>query len=103
MDGAVLELNALARDQALPKPLSQDLQKLLVGSTHRVGKARDVAFQCLNRLLTSFPPLLCDPPLVFAILEVLTLLRRSCENELIDEVRLLCAFSVTVLTSGPGL
>jgi hypothetical protein len=28
---------------------------------------------------------MCDPPLVFAILEVLTLLRRACENEFIDE------------------
>lgn len=29
---------------------------------------------------------MCDPPLVFAILEVLTLLRRACENEFTDEV-----------------
>jgi len=29
---------------------------------------------------------MCDPILVFAILEVLTLLQRSCENEYIDEV-----------------
>jgi phosphatidylinositol 4-kinase len=28
---------------------------------------------------------MCDPPLVFAILEVLTLLRRACENEFVDE------------------
>lgn len=86
MDGSELELSVQARNQALPEPLSKELQKLLVGSTHRVAKARDVAFQYLNRLLVSFPSLLCDPPLVFAILEVLTLLRRSCENELIDEV-----------------
>ena len=30
---------------------------------------------------------MCDPPLVFSILEVLTLLRRSCEGEYVDEVR----------------
>ena len=29
---------------------------------------------------------MCDPPLVFAILETLTLLRRACENEFLDEV-----------------
>ena len=29
---------------------------------------------------------MCDPPLVFSILEVLTLLRRSCEGEFMDEV-----------------
>lgn len=41
---------------------------------------------------------MCDPILVFAILEVLTLLQRSCENEYIDEV-CLCALGsrITVL------
>jgi phosphatidylinositol 4-kinase A len=29
---------------------------------------------------------MCNPPLVFAILEVMTLLRRSCEGEYVDEV-----------------
>jgi len=28
---------------------------------------------------------MCNPPLVFSILEVLTLLRRSCEGEYVDE------------------
>ena len=39
---------------------------------------------------------MCDPPLVFSILEVLTLLRRSCEGEFLDEV---CLVSMrTILT-----
>lgn len=29
---------------------------------------------------------MCDPSLVFAILEVLTLLQKACENEFLDEV-----------------
>ena len=45
-----------------------------------------VASKYLDRLITSFPSLMCDPPLVFSILEVLTLLRRACEGELLDEV-----------------
>lgn len=45
-----------------------------------------MASKYLSRLITSFPSLMCDPSLVFAILEVLTLLRRSCENEFTDEV-----------------
>jgi phosphatidylinositol 4-kinase len=45
-----------------------------------------MASKYLNRLITSFPSLMCDTPLVFAILEVLTLLRRACENEFTDEV-----------------
>ncbi len=39
---------------------------------------------------------MCDPPLVFSILEVLTLLRHSCEGEYVDEV---CpSFVLVVLT-----
>ncbi|EEB95493.1 hypothetical protein MPER_05532 [Moniliophthora perniciosa FA553] len=83
--GCIADLNTQASQQALPESLSSELQKLLVGSTHRVVKARDVASKYLNRLISSFPSLMCDPPLVFAILEVLTLLRRACENEFIDE------------------
>ncbi|KAJ7217187.1 hypothetical protein GGX14DRAFT_440647 [Mycena pura] len=83
--GCVSNLNAQASQQALPECLSAELRTLLIYSTHRIAKARDIAFKYLNRLITSFPSLMCDPPLVFAILEVLTLLRRACENEFVDE------------------
>ncbi|KAG6880260.1 hypothetical protein C0992_001828 [Termitomyces sp. T32_za158] len=79
------ELNAQASQQMLPVRLSSELQALLVYTTHRVQNARDIAAKYLNRLITSFPSLMCDPPFVFAILEVLTLLRQSCENEFLDE------------------
>ncbi|KAL1668533.1 hypothetical protein GGF50DRAFT_96468 [Schizophyllum commune] len=83
--GCISDLNVLAGRQALPERLSGELRLLLVASTHRVAKARDIASRYLNRLLTSFPSLMCDPPLVFAILDVLTLLRRGRENEFTDE------------------
>ena len=76
-----------AAKQALPHELPSELRSLLLASTHRITSARDIASRYLNRLITSFPSLMCDPPLVFAILEVLTLLRRACENEFLDEVR----------------
>ena len=79
-------LNTQASQQALPDALSEELRTLLIFSTHRIAKAREMASKYLNRLITSFPSLMCDPPLVFAILEVLTMLRRGCENEFIDEV-----------------
>ncbi|THH17523.1 hypothetical protein EW146_g3305 [Bondarzewia mesenterica] len=85
MNDSVVELSLQAREQSLPEDMSKELRALLIGSTHRVLKARDVSFKYLHKLITSFPALLCDPPLVFAILEVLTLLRRACENEFIDE------------------
>lgn len=84
--GCINDLNTQASQQTLPVCLSAELRTLLILSTHRIEKARDMASKYLSRLMTSFPSLMCDPPLVFAILEVLTLLRRSCENEFIDEV-----------------
>ncbi|KAJ7172099.1 hypothetical protein C8R46DRAFT_1258016 [Mycena filopes] len=83
--GCVSSLNVQASQQSLPEDLSTELRTLLILSTHRIAKARDIASKYLNRLITSFPSLMCDPPLVFAILEVLTLLRRACENEFLDE------------------
>ncbi|KII89099.1 hypothetical protein PLICRDRAFT_698221 [Plicaturopsis crispa FD-325 SS-3] len=83
--GCVNDLNTQAAEQALPDSLSSELRVLLVSSTHRIAKAREIASKYLNRLITSFPSLMCDPPLVFAILEVLTLLRNACDNEFTDE------------------
>lgn len=80
----------LAAKQSLPQALSEQLRGLLVCSTHRIARAREVASKYLSRLITSFPSLMCDPPLVFAILETLTLLRRACENEFLDEVGICC-------------
>lgn len=88
MRGSVNVLNAKASRQLLPTGLSSELRVLLMWSTHRVDKARDIALGYLNRLITSFPSLMCNPSLVFATLEVLTLLRKACENEHYDEVRL---------------
>ena len=99
---AIQDLNHKARTQSLPGELLAELQVLLVSSTHRVAKARTVASKYLHRLVTFFPSLMCDPSLVFSILEVLTLLRRSCEGEYVDEVRhyllfqVSCSINVTV-------
>ena len=71
---SINDLNIKASQQALLKHLTSELHGLVVLSTHRIAKARDIAFKYLNRLTTSFPSLKCDPSLVFAILEVLTLL-----------------------------
>ena len=91
MRGSVNVLNSKASRQVLPTELSSELRVLLMWSTHRIDKARDIALGYLNRLITSFPSLMCSPSLVFAILEVLTLLRKACENEHYDEVRVVRA------------
>ena len=91
--GSVADLNSQASQQSLPPALSKELQQLLVCSTHRIARVRDVASKYLNRLVTSFPSLMCDSPFVIATLEVLTLLRRACENEFNNEV---CLSMITV-------
>lgn len=83
--GSISNLNSKASEQSLPRELSAELRELLVCSTHRVKQAREIASRYLHRLITSFPSLMCDPPLVYAILEILTLLRQACDNEYYDE------------------
>lgn len=89
MRGSINVLNNKASRQVLPTELSSELRVLLRWSTHRIDKARDLALGYLNRLITSFPSLMFSSSLVFAILEVLTLLRKACENEHYDEVRMI--------------
>ena len=90
------EINKKIMEHNIPRQVSSELRRLLVYSCHRVNKAREVASRYLNRLITSFPSLMCGGPLVFSILEVLTILRKACEGEFIDEVRCLicdCIYS----------
>ncbi|KAG1853090.1 hypothetical protein F4604DRAFT_1591658, partial [Suillus subluteus] len=85
MRGCMGEMDSQAVEQALPAHLSEELHKLLVASTHRISCAWNIAAKYLFNLITSFPSLMCDPPLVYAILECLTLLRHACKNEFTDE------------------
>lgn len=85
INDCVADLNIQAAEQTLSAHLPHELRILLVYSTHRVVRVGEVARNFLNRLITAFPSLMCDPALVYAILECLTLLRRACENEFIDE------------------
>lgn len=86
MRGCEAELSRQMVEHNLPEALSTELRLLLVSSSHRIGKVREISFKYLNRLISSYPSLMCDPPLVFAILEILTILRRACEGEYMDEV-----------------
>ncbi|KAF8579311.1 atypical/PIKK/PI4K protein kinase [Ramaria rubella] len=80
-----IDLSKKIIEHSIPRQISSELRKLLVYSCHRIDKTREVASRYLNRLITSFPSLICGAPLVFAILEILTILRRACEGEYTDE------------------
>lgn len=79
------EVSKLSLAHRLDANLSSELQKLLVGCTHRFKKVRDVSFSYLSTLLGTFPSLICSAEMVFALLEVLTIMRNSCEEEYTDE------------------
>jgi phosphatidylinositol 4-kinase len=70
----------------MPATVSEEVRKMIVATTHRYAKVRQIAIKYLNATITSFAALMCDRKIVFTLLEVLTLLRRSCEDELVDEV-----------------
>lgn len=82
----MVDLSSRVVEHGFPVPLPRELRLLLVASCHRISKARDMASKYLHRILSSFPSLLCDAALVFAILELLTLLRKACEGQCTDEV-----------------
>lgn len=91
MRGLVAGLSRKIVDHTLSAGLSAELRQLLVTSTHRIAKTRELAMKYLHRLISAFPSLMCDAPLVFAVLDVLTLLRKACEGEFTDEVCTFCA------------
>ena len=66
--------------------VSEEIRKMLIASTHRYRRVREVALKHLDAILTSFAALMCDRQIVFVLLEILTLLRRSCEDAYTDEV-----------------
>jgi len=72
--------------------VSEEVRRLLIASTHRYRKVREVALKHLDAILTSFAALMCDRQIVFVLLEILTLLRRSCEDVFTDEVSISDAY-----------
>lgn len=65
--------------------ITDEVQNLVLGTVHRVGKVRQVSGIVLDQLFGAYPTLLCDRHLVTLVLEVLTLLRRSCETQFTDQ------------------
>lgn len=71
---------------SLPPLVSEEVCKILIACTHRYRKVREVALGYARQILETFSALMCDRQLVFTLLEVLTLMRRSCELQYTDEV-----------------
>lgn len=63
-----------------------EVQAMLLQTVAMQEVVRAAALRYLDNLLTSFPSLVCDLGVVTVMLELLTVLRHSCLDELTDEV-----------------
>lgn len=79
------DLSVRVNTHSVDPRVSAEVKNLLLGSCHRVEKVRAVSRRFLDRLVGTFPSLICDQDVVFALLEILTLLRRACEGQYRDE------------------
>lgn len=70
----------------MPSQVSTEVCDILVACTHRYRKVREVALGYARQILETFSALMCDRHVVFTLLEILTLMRRSCELQYTDEV-----------------
>ncbi|ORY33464.1 hypothetical protein BCR39DRAFT_520273 [Naematelia encephala] len=85
LDVLLHRLSSQAVTHRMPHTISDEVCKILVCCTHRYRKVREIALRNAQRLIQTFPSLMCDRGVVFTLLEILTLLRRSCELQYTDE------------------
>lgn len=69
-----------------PPIVSSEICKIIVACTHRMRHVRETAMTFARQIIESFSAVMCDRMVLFTLLEVLTLMRRSCEMQFTDEV-----------------
>lgn len=65
--------------------VSEQLANVFVSCCHRLSKVQMVAFSMADRIIAAVPSALCSRPSMYALLELLTLLWRSCLERETDE------------------
>lgn len=78
-----LSMNAVTH--SVSPLVADEVCSILVHCTHRSRKVREASLAYAKQILESFAALLCDRQVVFTLLEILTLMRRSCEYQYTDE------------------
>jgi phosphatidylinositol 4-kinase len=76
----------------IPRVATQ-LAKLLEGCCHRIERVQQVASSCVDRIINELPATLCQRSSLFALLELLTLMWKSCLDSEIDEYSWKSTFS----------
>lgn len=71
----------------------QEVGLILLQCCDAYAQVRKVSLAYLNDLISSFPSLICESTVLSTLLELLTMLRRACQAELLDEVGFSICFS----------
>jgi hypothetical protein len=80
-------MSGLTVKHSLPPIVADEVCKILVACTHRFRNVRQAALTYAKSIIETFSALMCDRKVVFTLLEILTMMRRSCELQFTDEVR----------------
>lgn len=65
--------------------VARQLATFLEGCCHRISKVQQAAVSAADRIVNAIPSVLCQKPALFALLELLTLMWRSCLDAETDE------------------
>lgn len=80
----LVHVSQRAEAHAVGPYVYDELRNLLVGACHRDASVRQNAHAYLERLTSAFPELFARADVVVTMLELLTLLARSCDGEVDD-------------------
>ncbi|KAI3627776.1 STT4 [Malassezia furfur] len=80
----LVHVSQRAEAHAVGPYVYDELRNLLVGACHRDATVRQNAHAYLERLVSAFPELFARADVVVTMLELLTLLARSCDGEVDD-------------------
>ncbi|KAI9370011.1 hypothetical protein BJX61DRAFT_517181 [Aspergillus egyptiacus] len=84
--GCYLGLTLSGRHEKFSIPyLSKELAGFFVACCHRIERVQKVAILSANRIIQECPSALCEKHSLFALLELLTVVWRSCLEEELDE------------------
>ncbi|GAA5861639.1 hypothetical protein JCM8547_000691 [Rhodosporidiobolus lusitaniae] len=78
-------LSAAVTSHALEPGAYKEVREILLCTADAKQRTRETALRYLDNLLSSFPSLVCDLGVVSVMLEMLTVVRRACASEYLDE------------------
>lgn len=82
----VYNFGDLVTQHSIDVGVYHEIREILLQCCHQFSRVRIISVRYFNELVSSFPSLLCEATVVDVLLELLTVLRRACQAEFIDEV-----------------